>query len=115
MTDVAEFARLFARAIVNGNPESAHEKLSHAYQQVTTAADLSEPFDVLAEEMGGVSGIGAPTVILEEWPNMAPTDRAMVYVPLEGDVVSEAVTGTICAIGDGLRISKIARASKLEN
>ena len=46
-------------------------------------------------------------VILEEWPDQAADDRAMVYVPLEGDVFSEALTVTIAASNNGLRISNI--------
>lgn len=107
MNDVTGLAALFARALVNGESESAHEMLSDTFRQATAPSDLSKQFDLLAEEMGGVTGIGEPMLILEEWPNMSANDRAMVYVPLEGDVFSEAVTVTICAIDDGLRISNI--------
>lgn len=81
--------------------------LSDALAQVTTPADLSGKLDLLAEEMGGITGIGEPMTILEAWPNMSADDRAMVYVPLEGDVFSEAVTVTIAAFDDGLCISNI--------
>lgn len=107
MTDLTGYAAEFVRAVVGGDPESACEMLSDSLQQVTTAADLAGQFGALAEEMGGVTGIGEPMVILEEWPDMSADDRAIVYVPLEGDVFSEAVTVTIAAIGDGLCISNI--------
>lgn len=107
MTDLTEFAAAFARKVVDGDTSSAHAMLSDALANVTTAADLSSQFDVLADDMGGVTGVGEPIVILEEWPGMAADDRAMVYVPLEGDVFSEALTVAIAAGDDGLRISNI--------
>lgn len=81
--------------------------LSGPPRHATTATNLSKEFNSLAEEMGGVSGIGEPVVILEEWPTMSANDRAVVYVPLEGDVFSEAVTVTISASDDGLCVSNI--------
>lgn len=107
MTDITEFASAFVREIVDGNMDNAHGMLSDALAQLTTAADLSGHFDLLAEEMGGVTGVGEPMVILEEWPNMSADERAMVYVPLEGDVFSEAVTVSIAAVDDGWRISNV--------
>lgn len=107
MSDLTAFAAEFVHAVSNGEAESACGMMSDALQQATTATELSEQFDSLAEEMGGVTGIGEPLVILEEWPNKSADERAMVYVPLEGDVFSEAVTVTIAAIDDGLRISNV--------
>ena len=107
MVGLTEFAEAFARKIVDGDADGAHAMLSAALAQVTTAADLSGQFDALANDMGGVTGVGEPMVILEEWPDMAVDDRAMVYVPLEGDVFSEALTVAIAASDDGLRISNI--------
>ena len=107
MTDVLGFAATFTRAIVNGHSEAAHEMLSDDFRQTTAVTDLSTQFDLLAEDMGGVTGIGEPMVILTDWPNMSAHDRAMVHVPLEGDVFSEAVTVTISALDDGLCISNI--------
>ena len=107
MADVTGFAADFVRAIANGEAGSAVEMLSETLRQEIAATNLSEQFDLLAEDMGGVTGIGEPTVILEEWPDMSADDRAMVYVPLEGDVFSEAVTVTVAALDDGLCISNI--------
>lgn len=107
MADVTTFAATFVRAIANGEAESAHQMLSVPLRQSTAAANLSEQYGLLADDMGGVNGIGAPTVILEEWPDMSADDRAMVYVPLEGDEFSEAITVTVTAVGDELCISNI--------
>jgi hypothetical protein len=71
------------------------------------ATDLSLEFELLAKDMGGVTGIGEPMVILQEWPDMSANDRAMVYVPLEGDVFSEAITVIISQTDDALCISSI--------
>lgn len=107
MTDVTTFAATFVRAIANGEAESAHQMLSEPLRQSTAAANLSELYGLLADDMGGVTGIGQPMVILEEWPDMSADDRAMVYVPLEGDMFSEAVTVTVSGTDDSLCISNI--------
>jgi hypothetical protein len=85
MTDVVEIASRFALALFAGNVDSAYELLSDDLRGDVAAADLSSQFASLAEDMGGVTGIGQAMVILEEWPEMSADDRAMVYVPLEGD------------------------------
>ena len=107
MTDVVEIATAFARAIVAGDEKSAHEMLSNELRAEVSPTDLSSQFKPLAEDMGGVTGIGQPMVILEEWPGMLADDRAMVYVPLEGDVFSEAMTVTVSEIESALLISGI--------
>ena len=81
--------------------------LSGALGQSVTSGDLSEEFGALADDMGGVTGIGEPMVILEDWPDKAETDIAVVYVPLEGDMFSEAVTVTVAQSDDGLVISNV--------
>ena len=107
MKDAIEAASAFVGAVAAGDAEAAHKMLSHEMAADLTAADLSTQFGALADDMGGVTGIGQATVILEEWPGMSEQDRAMVYVPLEGDEFSEAVTLTISASDDDLRISAI--------
>ena len=107
MNDVNRTAADFVRALASGEAGLAHEMLSEALRQATTTLNLSEQYALLAEDMGGVTGIGEPMVILEEWPDMSANDRAMVYVPLEGDVFSEAITVTVSAADEGLCISNI--------
>ena len=46
-------------------------------------------------------------IVLEEWPGKAADDRAMVYVPLEGDAYSEAINVTVAEIDGELRISSV--------
>ncbi len=107
MTDEVEIAATFARAIVDGDSKAAHIMLSDDLGAAIAATDLSSQFESLAEDMGGVTAIGQPMVILQEWPDMLANDRAIVYVPLEGDDFSEAITVTISQFDDVLRISKI--------
>ena len=107
MTDEVEFAATFARAIVGGDSIAAHQMLSDDLGVALAAAELSSQFESLTDDMGGVTGIGKPMVILQEWPDMSANDRAMVYVPLEGDVFSEAITVTISEIDDVLCVSSI--------
>jgi hypothetical protein len=78
MTELTGLAATFARAIVSGDPEDAREMLSDGLRRMTAATDLSKQFELLADDMGGVTGIGEPMVILEEWPDMSANDRAVV-------------------------------------
>jgi len=107
MTNVVEIAAAFARAIVAGDENSAHQLLSNDLRAEFSPTDLSSQLKPLAEDMGGVTGIGQPMVILEEWPEMSADDHAMVYVPLEGDDFSEAITVTVSEIDNALLISSI--------
>ena len=107
MTNEIEFAASFARAVVDGDLDAALEMLSDDCRAAVSASDLSTQLDSLADEMGGITGVGEPMVMLEEWPGMSPTDRAMVYVPLEGDVYSEAITVTISGDDDAMCIAGI--------
>jgi len=107
MTDVVDIAAAFARALFAGDANSAHELLSDKLRGELAAVDLSSQFASLSEDMGGVTGIGQPMVIMEEWPEMSAEDRAMVYVPLEGDVFSEAITVNVSVINNAVRISNI--------
>ena len=107
MSDVVEIAAKFARAVVAGDADTAHGLLSHELGAQVAAADLSSQYESLAEDMGGVTGVGQPMVILEDWPDMSAHDRAMVYVPLEGDTFSEAISVTVAEVDDALCISAI--------
>lgn len=107
MTDVVEIAARFARALFVEDIDSAYELLSDELRGEVAAMELSSQFASLAEDMGGVTGIGQPMVILEEWPEMSADDRAMVYVPLEGDDFSEAITVKVSEINNAVRISSI--------
>ena len=107
MSDTQEIAVRFAQALVAGDSDAAHESLSQDLAANTSAAKLASHYGALADDMGGVTGVGAPMVIAEEWPGMSGGDRAMVYVPLEGDEFSEAITVTVAEVEDALCISAI--------
>lgn len=107
MADAIEITARFARALLAEDTDSAYALLSDELRDEVAAADLSSQFASLAEDMGGVTGIGEPMVILEAWPEMSDHDRAMVYVPLEGDEFSEAITVKVSEIDNAARISGI--------
>jgi len=107
MSDVTDAAAKFVRQIVAGNTDAAHEILSDRLAADIAASDLLTHFAALSEDMGGVTGVGQPMVILEDWPEKSEEDRAIVYVPLEGDEFSEAITVTVSAQNGDLRISSI--------
>jgi hypothetical protein len=107
LTKVIETAATFVQAIAAGDTDTALKMLSHQLAANVAASDLLVGFESLAEDMGGVTGIGQPMVILEDWPEKSDTDRAMVYVPLEGDEFSEAITVTVSENEHALCISSI--------
>ncbi|MEM1176237.1 MAG: hypothetical protein AAGA33_05450 [Pseudomonadota bacterium] len=94
-------AAAFGAALHSGDFSAAYAMLCESFASSTSPAQLAEEYALLAEDMGGVTGIGQPSVILEEWPGMAEQDVALVYVPLEGDIYSEAVTVTIAQSSAG--------------
>jgi len=57
--------------------------------------------------MSGATAIAQPMVILEEWPEMSADDRAIVYVPLEGDEFPEAITVKVSTTDGSVSISSI--------
>lgn len=107
MDSVIDSAAAFVRAIAAGDADAAHKMLSSQLAADVAAPQLSTQFASLAQDMGGVTGIGQAMVILEEWPDMSAEDRAMVYVPLEGDEFSEAITVTVSERDGALCISSI--------
>lgn len=107
MSDLLEIAAQFVSSLASGETETAHEKLAPEFAAALTVAELSSNYNALAEDMGGVTGVGQPIVILEEWPGMSEQDRAQVYVPLEGDEYSEAVTVIVSEIENTLCIASI--------
>lgn len=107
MQDVIEVGTEFVRALAAGDATAAHEKLTGQLASDVTAADLLAEFEALAEDLGGVTGIGQAMVILTEWPGMSEDDRAMVYVPIEGDTFSEAVTLKVSEIDNNFLVSSI--------
>ena len=107
MQDVTEVGAEFVRALAAGDANAAHQLLTSPLASDVAASDLLAEFEALADELGGVTGIGEPMVILTEWPDMSEGDRAMVYVPLEGDMFSEAVTLKVSEIDNMLRVSSV--------
>ena len=107
MTDLLGIASSFAQALDSGHADAAHQLLSAECAASMTAAELLAEYQALADDMGGVTGIGQPMVVLEEWPGMAAEDRAMIYVPLEGDACSEAINATVAEVDGALCISAV--------
>lgn len=107
MSGVVEFAAEFARALASGDNTAAHALLARDLAAEFTDKELQSHFVSLADEMGGITGIGQPMIILEEWPDMSANDKAMVYVPLEGDAFSEAITVAVSEVENAFCISSI--------
>ncbi len=107
MSYSTEFAASFVATIVDGHADQAHEMLSATLSKDMSAADLANEFTALSEDMGGVTGIGEPMEVLDDWPGKAANELALVYVPLLGDVYSEAVSVTVAQTDGALRVSGV--------
>ncbi len=107
MSQSIEQATAFVKAIVDGNIAVAHTMLSDELRATTSAADIADEYDVMVDEMGGVESIGEAMKILDDWPDKAQNEVAMVYVPLQGDTYSEAITVTLAQVDEKLTVSHI--------
>jgi len=108
MTRLTDAATRFVSAITEGDTALAHGMLAESLSAEFSADDLAAQFAFLAEDMGGVSGVGDAEVMLRDWPGKSPADVAIVYVPLLGDAYSEAITVTLAEKGGALLVSGIA-------
>lgn len=107
MSRLTETAAAFVSSIAKGEHILAHEFLSPALARAVSPEELADEFHLLAGDMDGVTNIGEPIVILDDWPSKAPNDLAVVYVPLEGDVYSEAITITLSELDGKLFVTDI--------
>ena len=107
MSRLTNAAALFANAIVDGDANTAHAMLVPKLASEVSASALAREFELLADDMGGVTNVGEPMLILEDWPARASNELGVLYVPLEGDVYSEAITITVCESDSELKISNI--------
>lgn len=111
--DIKPFGRVaieFAQALVDGDFERAHRLLTPARR-----AELSPA--VLQQEMAAMWGPwtdGPPRRVGfdaefagEQWPAKQPGDVGWAYVGIFGDSAVEAVTVTVAATDDGLRIREV--------
>ena len=105
MSQSTEQAMAFVKAIVDGNAGVAHTMLSNELRATTSAADIADEYDVMVDEIGGVESIGEAMEILDDWPDKAQNEVAMVYVPLQGDTYSEGITVTLAHIEGKLAVS----------
>jgi hypothetical protein len=107
MSKITEHGTDFVEALLGGHTERAHAMLSDELGASLDVVELAANIEAMSDDMGGINGCGDATVILEDWPGKNANDVAMVYVPLLGDVYSEAVTVTVAEIGSTLRITGI--------
>ena len=107
MSQSTRQATAFVKAIVDGNAERARSMLSDELRAITSTADITDDYDVMVDDMGGVESIGEAMEILNDWPDKGRNEVAMVYVPLQGDTYSEAITVTLVQVDGKLAISHI--------
>lgn len=105
--ETTAIALKFANAIADGKLDDAHEMLTSKLAKRTKPAALGAEYQALADDMGGVTGVGPADEILREWPDQGDKDVAMVYVTLAGDEWSEAITVTLTEVKGELLISDL--------
>ena len=107
MSRLTDKAVSFATAIVGHDTAVAYGMLSDDLADQEFIAELADQVKNLTEDMGGVTAIGEAMVLMEDWPERASNDIAVVYVPLQGDTYSEAVTVTLADFNGELRITSV--------
>ena len=106
----AEYAQLalsFARALVAGDFERAHEMLSSKCGEQNPPASLRSSYESMIEY-----GDGPPSEIevmgtMEEWRRRHADDVGWAYVSISGETYAEAVTAIVAPDNGVLKIRYI--------
>lgn len=98
--------RRFAQALLDRDFATAHALTSSEYRGRVSPAELQEEFErsVPPDWRGGFVEVGEPEL---DWRGKRPTDVAMVYVCIGGDVYSEAVIVVVAEEGDELTVREV--------
>lgn len=103
---VIQTAERFGEAIIRGDFSAAHALLTPEAQQAHSPDKLksavAEMLTYAEEPLKRASVV--PEATLTDWPGKRPGDVAWIYVALEGDSYSEAVSVVITDTPHGARI-----------
>ena len=83
--DFKSIAERFAKHLV------AHDYAAANAMLVTPAPDLQKQYETMVEPIGKVTGTQVMQT-MTKWPDKQATDRGWVYVAINGETGSEAVT-----------------------
>ena len=102
-------AEQFGQAIVRGDFEAAHALLADETQRTYSPAALKTAVtDMIAYAEAPLQHATVMReVVMEDWPDKQPGDLAWVYVSLQGESFSEAVTVVLADTKRGARIREL--------
>ena len=105
----AQIAERFARALVAGEFDAAHQFLDRDQKERVSASDLKANFESMVDYGPAYGPITDVEVMetMEEWPAMRKGDIGWAYVAISGSHYSEAVTVIIVEEDGSLRIRSI--------
>jgi hypothetical protein len=103
-------AQQFGDCLANNDYASAWSLLTKELQASTTPDAIKDAVATMTAYAPGSIQIAQviDDCILEDWPDKQPGDLAVVYVALNGDNFSEAVTLTLAQYGDAAQIRHLA-------
>jgi len=109
MKPYAQIAEQFARALVAGDFDAAHEFLASNQKQRVSAADLKEKFESMIDYGPGYGPIIHVEVMntLEEWRAKKEGDVGWAYVALSGSNYCEGVAVVVIEQEGGFLIRDI--------
>jgi hypothetical protein len=107
--DYRTVAQSFGDLIARRDYSGAWELLTKEAQQSITSEDLKIAATSMSAYAPGPirEAQVMQDFILEDWPEKQPTDLAVVYVALNGESFSEAVTLTLAQVGGSVLIRNL--------
>lgn len=105
----AQVAEQFARALVAGDFDAAHQFLSNNRKERVSAADLKSNFESMIDYGPGYGPITDVEVMntLEEWPRKKKGDVGWAYVAMSGSNYCEGVAVVVMEESGSLLIRDI--------
>lgn len=95
--------RAFAEALVAGRYDEAEGMLQGELRGTWSAERLKAEYQRMTEG-GGPWSVASPETFMGQWPDRKPKDHGWVYVPIDGNGYSEAVTVVVTDEGGTPRI-----------
>ena len=108
-TNYRDIAQAFGDCLVRQDHAAAHALLARELQSSATPEAIGNAVATMIAYAAGPIRVAQvmDDCILEDWPGKRPGDLAVVYVALNGDSFSEAVTLTLAQYGEDILIRQL--------
>ncbi len=105
--DYRQTALEFARSLAARDYPKAYSMTAQAYRKRTTASQLQTAFESIVPTDWDPVGPVEVGHTLEEWPGKQPADIGWVYLSIDGDVYSEAITVVVALENRDAKIREV--------